>query len=248
MQFMRRALSVIALAGWAGFAAVPSLAGEELVVTARQKDGTTVPYILDVEGNNPNYVVILFPGGTGNLDPRMVNGKLLYNLSGNFLIRSRKHLVDHAFATVASNSSQSEERMQALLDDIKQRYPAAQIYLMGTSKGTYDTMRLSGYLSDKIAGVIHTASLNEIASFDARRYKNRHLLVHHRRDSCRVTGFYFAEQSHKKFGNELIVMDGGTSIGDDCLAAAYHGFNGIEAETVAKIKEWILRGAAPTKP
>ena len=38
-------------------------------------------------------------------------------------------------------------------------------------------------------------------------------------------------------------MDGGKSTGDDCEAYAYHGYNGIEAETVAQIKAWIARGA-----
>jgi len=103
-------------------------------------------------------------------------------------------------------------------------------------------------LDDKIAGIVHTASLDDVADFDARKYKNRHLLVHHRLDTCKVTGFGSAEYSHKKFGNELIVMDGGTSVGDDCQARSYHGFNRIERETMARIKEWILRGAAPGKP
>jgi len=60
---------------------------------------------------------------------------------------------------------------------------------MSTSKGTFETMELAGYLSDKIAGVIHTSSLAHIASFDASQYKNRQLVVHHRNDSCHVTPF-----------------------------------------------------------
>jgi len=235
------------LAVLAGLATTALLAGEELITTARYPDGREVPYILNTAGDNPQYVVILFPGGTGDMDPHMEDGKLVYKSRGNFLIRSRKHIVDDDFATIATNASQSEERIQAILDDIKRRYPGAQVYLMGTSRGTYDTMRLSKYLEDKIAGVIHTASLDDVAGFDATKYKNRQLLVHHRLDTCRVTNFGSAEYSHKKFGNELIVMDGGTSVGDDCQALAYHGFNGIEAKTIAKIKEWIRRGPSPNK-
>ena len=41
------------------------------------------------------------------------------------------------------------------------------------------------------------------------------------------------------YGTELIEMEGGKSTGDDCEAFAYHGYNGIEAETVDKIKAWI---------
>ena len=239
---------LVTLTLWAGTFARAALADEELVTTARYQDGTVVPYILNFKNDKPEYVVILFPGGTGNMDPKISDGKLTYNFGGNFLIRSRKHIVDDMFVTVSTNSTQSEERIQAILDDIKRRYPTAQIYLMGTSRGTHDTMRLSKYLQDKIAGVIHTASLDDIASFDARQYKNRHLLVHHKRDACKVTPFVSAEYSHEKFGNELIVMDGGISNDDDCQGFSYHGFNGIEAETMAKIKEWIRRGKSATKP
>jgi hypothetical protein len=34
------------------------------------------------------------------------------------------------------------------------------------------------------AGEIHTSSLNKIHEFDARKYKNRQLVVHHRNDGC----------------------------------------------------------------
>jgi len=37
-------------------------------------------------------------------------------------------------------------------------------------------------------------------------------------------------------------MSGGRSVGDECEAQAYHGYNGIERETVDKIKQWIIAG------
>jgi hypothetical protein len=62
-------------------------------------------------------VIILFPGGSGTVDPRMENGNLVYGYRGNFLLRSRKFVVDGQFATVTTNTTQSEERIQAVLDD-----------------------------------------------------------------------------------------------------------------------------------
>jgi hypothetical protein len=103
-------------------------------------------------------------------------------------------------------------------------------------------MALAGYLSDKIAGVIHTSSLNKIYGFDARKYKNRQLVVHHQADACQVTLFGSAKASHERYGNELIVMEGGISVGDPCEAFAHHGYNGIERQTVDAIKKWILQG------
>lgn len=224
-----------------GLSPLPGLAGEELITSAQMPDGTTAPYILNTGNGAPKYVVILFPGAEGSVTPRLVDGQLSYKAKGSFLIRSREHIVDDEFATVATDASRSEERIQSILDDIKRRFPAAQIYLMGTSRGTHDTMALSPYLSTRIAGVIHTSSLNAISGFDPRPFQNRHLLVHHRRDACHTTLFSNAQYSHEKFGTELIVMDGGETRGESCRGRAFHGFNGIERETMARIKAWIKR-------
>jgi hypothetical protein len=201
-----------------------------------------VPYILNSSLATPRYVLILFPGGSGRVDPHMRDGELVYGFQGNFLLRSRRYMVDDDFATVTTNSSESEACIQAVLDDIKRRFPGAQVYLMGTSNGTAATMALAGYLSERIAGVIHTSSRSEIEQFDSRRYMNRQLIVHHKRDACRGTPFFAAEAAHRRFGTDFIAMDGGTSVGHPCEALAYHGYNGIERETVAAIKKWIRQG------
>jgi hypothetical protein len=238
--YMKTSCAVLLLA--LGLAARVCLAAADLITTAHYPDGEPVPYILDSVDASPKYVVILFPGGSGAVDPRMENGRLVYGLKGNFLIRSRPLIVDREFATVTTNTTQSEERIQAVLDDLKRRFPAARIYLMGTSNGTSATMALAGYLADRIAGEIHTSSRSQIYGFDARKYRNRHLVVHHKNDLCRVTPFNAAEASHERFGNDFIAMEGGISVGDACEAFAHHGYNGIERETIDAIKNWIRRG------
>ncbi|MGH8764478.1 MAG: hypothetical protein ACRET8_02065 [Burkholderiales bacterium] len=224
------------------FFAQSAFAAEELITTAHYPNGEVVPYILNYQNLSPRYVVILFPGGTGEVNPRMEDGKLVYGFKWNFLLRTRNFIVDDEFVTVTTNASQSAERIQTILDDLSRRFPKARVYLMGTSRGTHDTMVLAGYLSDKIAGEIHTSSLDGIRSFDARKYKNRHLVVHHKYDGCRVTPFAAAQVSHEKYGNELIAMEGGTEGGDPCQPGGHHGYHGIEKETIDAIKQWIKRG------
>jgi hypothetical protein len=225
-----------------GLSAGLCFAREELVTTAPYGNGDTVAYVLNSENPSPKYVLILFPGGTGSVAPHMQDGKLVYMAKGNFLLRARKFIVDNEFATVATDSTQLAERVQALIDDLKARFPATRIYLVGTSRGTYDTMALAPYLSDRIAGEIHTSSMRDIATFDARKYRNRQLLVHHKEDQCRVTPLYAAQMSHDRYGTELILMDGGISVGDPCEAFAHHGYNGIEKETAEAIKKWVRQG------
>lgn len=217
-------------------------AAEMLVVAPQAGSKEGIPYVLTYENMFPKYLLILFPGGSGEVNPKMVDGKLTYLARGNFLMRARKFLVDGEFSTVATDSSPSKSRIQAVIDDLKTRFPAAQIYLMGTSKGTFDTMELADYLSDKIAGEIHTSSMRGISFFDAGKYKNRQLIVHHRQDSCSVTPFSAAQAAHDKYGSELLVMEGGISVGDACQAFAHHGYNGIEKETAEAIKKWVRQG------
>lgn len=139
-----------------------------------------MPYILNAGNALPRYVVILFPGGSGRVEPRMQDGTLVYGFKGNFLLRARP------------------------------------------------TMALAGYLSERIAGEIHTSSHSEIYGFDTR--------------TCRSTPFFAAEAAHERYGTDLIAMDGGISVGGPCEAFAHHGYNGIERETAAAIKKWIKQG------
>jgi hypothetical protein len=217
-------------------------AAEDLITTAQYPDGESVPYILNSVSERPKYVVILFPGGTGILNPRMRDGKLVYGYPGNFLLRGREHLVDEEFATVATNATDSETRVQVLLDDLKRRFPEAKLYLAGTSNGTRATMKLAGYLQDRIAGAIHSSSRSQIYWFNAKEFRNRHLVLHHVNDWCRVTPYSAAVRSHEAYGNDFIAMEGGVSQGDECGAFAHHGFNGIERETAQAMKEWMRKG------
>jgi hypothetical protein len=219
-----------------------TFAEEELLAAPYDDSENGVPYIFNHTGMQPLYILILFPGGSGLVDPKIVEGKLVYKAKGNFLLRARQYFVDEEFATVATNSTQSTSRIQALIDDLNRRFPNVRIYLIGTSKGTYDTLELAAYLSDKIAGEIHTSSMKRISFLNPKDYKNRQLIVHHRLDTCFVTPLSAAQSSHDKYGTELILIDGGISVGDECEAYAHHGYNGIEKETADAIKNWVRQG------
>lgn len=216
-------------------------AADSLVSTAHYANGEVIPYILTTETENPKYVLILMPGGSGRLEPHMEGDTLEFRAKGNFLIRSRSLFGSGDFAAVSTDATASEERMQALIDDIHQRFPIAAIYLLGTSRSTEATMRLAPYLSERIAGVIHTSSMKEIMWFDTRPLKNRQLIVHHRNDTCKVTRYDAAQTAAQKFGTDFITMEGGIAVGDACEAFAHHGYNGIENETVEAIKAWIRK-------
>ena len=220
----------------------PARAADELVTSARTADGETVPYILTTKPGTPAYAVILMPGGRGVVNPRMMDGKLVFTGFGNFLIRSRELFADGRFVAVSTDATTSPDRILAIVRDLEARYGKLAVYVVGTSRSTEATMALARTLDGKVAGFIHSSSVNGIAGFDPRGLKSRNLIVLHVRDACRVTSPSSGVASHRKYGTDLIEMDGGKSTGEDCEAYAYHGYNGIEAATVDRIKAWIAAG------
>ena len=222
--------------------ALPAAARDELVTSARTPGGETIPYVLTTKAGAPAYAVILMPGGSGVMNPRMVDGKLVFGFGGNFLIRSRELFADGRFVAASTDATSTPARILAIAQDLERRFGKVAVYVIGTSRSTEATMILAAPLDGQVAGFVHTSSMNGIASFDPRKFRSRHLVVYHRMDACRVTRPSASAASRSSYGTETIEMEGGTSSGDDCEARVYHGYNGIEAETVARIKAWITAG------
>ncbi|MFI5002108.1 MAG: hypothetical protein ACHQK9_19675 [Reyranellales bacterium] len=219
------------------------LAADELAKSAPMANGQTINYILTTaSGEPPRYAVILMPGGPGILNPRLEGTKLVMSGGGNFLIRSRALFATGPFVAASTDATTTVDRMMAVINDIERRYGKIEIYLVGTSRSTESTMGLAKPLDGRVAGFVHSSSMSAISSFDPRGLKSRHLIVLHAMDACRATRPSAGVASHRSYGTDLITMEGGKSTGDDCEAYAYHGYNGIEKETVDKIKAWIVAG------
>jgi hypothetical protein len=172
------------------------------------------------------------PGGKGIMSPG----------SGNFLIRSRAIFAEGPFVAASTDATSKPDRIMAIANDLQRRYPGVKVYVVGTSRSTEATMALARPLDGRVAGFVHSSSMNGIGSFDPRGLRSRNLIVLHKKDACVATKPSNGMASHNKFGTALIELDGGRSTGDDCEAFAYHGYNGIERETVEKIKAWIMAG------
>lgn len=216
-----------------------SFAGDQLAV-GKMTDGTTVPYILTTsDGEKPRYAVILMPGGAGKLAPRMEGNKLAFASGGNFLIRTRAIFAEGPFVAASTDATTTPDRIMAIVRDLTARFGALSVYVVGTSASTNATLTLAEPLDGQVAGFVHTSSMNRVASLDPRKLKSRHLIVLNKRDACQYTKPANGSVSHSRYGTDLIEMDGGKSSDTDCEAYAYHGYNGIERETVGKIKAWI---------
>ncbi len=209
-------------------------------------------------------VVILFAGGDGGIQIG-TNGDI--RRSGNFLVRSRDLFVAQGLAVIVFDAP-SDRQAPPFMDqfrqtsehvgDIKATIAWARqelklpVWLVGTSRGTQSVAYAATQLplaEGGADGIVLTSTVltdrrsRPVPAMALDRISVPVLVAHHRQDTCRVCHFndlptLTSKLKHVKH-TETMVFDGGNSNGDACEARAYHGYNGIEAEVVAKLAAWV---------
>lgn len=257
---MRTWIALLMLASVAG----PCVAAEE-VVTIPTRSGVTLSYLLDQDKTaSPKIVVVSFVGGFGaiGLERRAQKGAVKFGPTANFLVRIKDQLTDAEIADVIVDSpsdqlpdgmndrfrlgSEHAADIRSLIGNLRQRFPGAKIFLLGTSRGTISAAALGATLSDIVQGVVLTSTVTNadrtgraLSGFDFDSIKVPVLLVHHRDDGCRTSPYSGASRLSKKF--PLISVSGGDPPqGDPCESMAQHGYVGREAPTAQAIRDWML--------
>ena len=208
---------------------------------------------------------MLFTGGHGGLHLK-ADGTIT-ELQGNFLLRSREAFAAQGFAVAVIDAPSDRQSPPYLggfrqtaehVNDVKsviawlRRELKLPVWLIGTSRGTQSV----AYIATQVApadggpdGIVLTATILDdrrtraVPEMALERIKVPVLVVHHLQDGCRVCLFSDMPRLTAKLKSiprtELITFDGGINIGNPCEARAYHGFNGIEADVIARIAAWI---------
>ena len=257
---MRTPLAILLLVAWSW----PCLAAEELL-SIPTRNGVTLSYLLDQDkATAPKVVVISFIGGLGalGLERRAQKGPVKFGPTANFLVRIRDRMTDADAADVIvdSPSDQLPDGMsdrfrsgqdhatdiRALIRDLKQRFPGARVFLLGTSRGTISAAALGASLGDLVQGVVLSSTVTNadrtgsaLSAFDFGSIKVPVLLVHHHDDGCRSSPYSGAERLSKKF--PLVSVSGGDPPqSEPCEAMSQHGYLGREAPTAEAIRNWML--------
>jgi hypothetical protein len=240
---------------------------KEVLVSITTEDNKIQQGVLSlkINSNQPTYLAVLLPGYPSVVIPEMKNN-IMYNakLIGNFLIRSRSHLVDEKIASlivdckpnitgICQSSYQSSiERHQdvsKLIIEIKKRYSSIrEVWLVGTSMGTISSSFMPTYDENFYTGSIHTAtitvtgggSFGELGNFDYKKTKIPQFFIHHKDDPCDKTTYARVKDITDKFNLPLVSVFGGSDFkGNPCAAFSQHGFRGKEKEVMNTIKEII---------
>lgn len=263
---MRQFLASIVLGAAAAASLCPAAAAQaqiaSQVVDVPTRSGVTQRFLY-LAPPAPTRAVILFVGGQGGLrigpDGSLGGGK------GNFLVRSRELFAQHGLAVAvidAPSDRQSPPFLAGFREtpehaaDIKAvigwlRRAGLPVWLVGTSRGTQSAAYAATALApgDGPDGLVLTSAILRdqrdwpVPALPLDKLSIPVLVVHHEQDGCRLCAYRDMPLPMDRLAplrtKELITFNGGDSRGDPCEAFAYHGYNGLEADVVGKIADWI---------
>lgn len=261
---------------WAWSQPVPAHAEgllEEMITVTLPDGKRTQSGVYSVRQGTSNHtrLAVLLPGYPSVVRPVVAGGVMQSaRLTGNFLIRARRHLVDETIATLIVDchsdsgdycsggyqaSADRQRHVQQLIDAVKERYPTlTQVWLVGTSMGTLSSSFMPVHDPKAYAGAIHTASITEpyapnsyreLAGFDYRRSGVPQFFVHHKNDPCTLTTWSGAKRIADQYQFPLITVHGGSGFqGHPCMALTEHGFRGMEVQTMRLLARLVKTGQA----
>jgi len=245
--------------------ALPSLS--ETIISVTTPSGAMQTGVLSMRGDasEARYLAVIIPGHPGILRPTNgPNGAVRVRLAGNFLIRSRHHLVDRDipallvdcrsdFQEACMDEYQaSEDRVrdiEALVRRTRALLPAvSQIWIVSTSRGALTSAAAVSFGERTFTGAIHTAGMIDRARELGLDFRGAmpQFIIHHADDPCYVTSFASARTLAREQSITLITARGGNGFrGRLCDAYTQHGFNGIEPAVMGRVRE-VIRGTDRT--
>lgn len=247
------------------FVSVSTSASE--LVTLNTRSDIEQKFIL-IKPTTPVASVILFAGGSGTLDLSSFSDDPTINKrKNNFLVRTRELFESHGFlvAVVDAPSDHSSKKGMSggfrdsveHVEDIDhvirylRKIADVPVWMVGTSRGTESATNIAINSSEKVAGLILTASMSvpnakgtPVTDMDLDRIIIPTLIVAHSKDGCWVTPPEGAKEIAEGLINsrkvEVKMFSGGdTPISKPCKGRSYHGFLGIEDEVVSFIADFI---------
>lgn len=242
---------------------------EEEVITA-QLDGYTISGLVSrMPGTKTyKYAIAQFPGYPSIMRLHVEDGRPVFELQGNTLVRGRNLWLDPdtLVLTVDAPSDQwgtfyhhfrRDSRygrdMAALMKAVEQRYAVANWSFIGHSEGGISAYGAAAPNLNRVKHVVMLAPVfvptkqgPGISGLDWDTFSGRLLWVHHADDPCKYTPYSAAVEHAQRTKSPLLTVRGGSEpSGEACRARSQHGIPGMEEQTFAAIQGWIKTGHVP---
>ena len=241
--------------------AAAGAAAQEMVSLPTRPGVTQSFVILPMQGGEPQALALLYVGGGGRINLHTEAGEVKF-AARNFLPRSSAEFVRNGVLPVVMDAPSDQGELtegyrfggeqtldaRAVVKELKKRFPALPIYLVGTSRGTISAAVVARDLVDEVAGVVLTSTMfgsstprrqaPTLRGFDYSGIKSRLLFVHHREDACEHTPYASAARLGQRYA--LVSVRGGKPAeSGPCEPFSAHGYFGREAQTVDAIANWM---------
>ena len=244
---------------------------EVITVTSRfdVSDGgkeITLPFLLDTPaGTGITAILLVISGGNGQLNLRTKEGKISHDVNTNPFIRSTTLLHERSIGLAMPDVPSDRSRginttfrkgrehtadIEAVLKDLRTRYPKAKVYLAASGSGAVSALFAAGSLGRGVDGIILAgADSGQVHAYDHSSVKVPLLMLHHTADSCDGSPFLEAKEIADRYSFTLIAFSGGTPDRDKnpCWSRTKHGLFGLDGKIVETIGGWIA-GQKPASP
>jgi pimeloyl-ACP methyl ester carboxylesterase len=265
-QQLNRLLRMIAvLAAFSPLASTNAYAEEAgtlMRIPSARADAKIPVFVHATEGARAT--VVLLSGGGGGIGKVSDGG---WPDSSNFLVRTAPLFAASGFnvAVMARASDLSDldygvrvgkehmDDIRKVLQKMKEKFPGS-VWLVGTSRGTVSAAAAGIALRDEklIDGIALTSSVTDykktgaVPAQDLDRLTVPVLVMHHEQDGCKVCRPHEVSGIMRGLKNapvkKLVMVNGGSNpSGDPCEGMHYHGYIGMEKETVGIISDWIKK-------
>ena len=238
------------------------------LVSLSTRENVTQSYFLASVPENPQAIALLFSGSGGFIRLRKEGEQIKFG-NDNFLVRSRREFITRGVIAAIIDAPSDQQRnwgmtdefrrgefhftdISAVVDDLGKRFLDVPLFLIGTSRGSVSAAALGARFSQKLTGVVLTASMfraagrksNEpgpgLTGFNFATIKSPLLIVHHVSDQCSATPYGDAARLSENY--PLITVFGGSPPqSGPCDPFSAHGYFGKESETIEQIVNWMLK-------
>jgi hypothetical protein len=242
---------------------------EETIVTAKLDGYTISGLVTRLPGKTKfKYGIALFPGYPSIMRLREEDGRQIFELQGNTLVRGRRLALDNDTLVLTVDAPSDEwanfghyfrrgnrygKDIRALLTEVMKQYPVADWTFIGHSEGAVSAygaavpnLDIVKHLALVSSVFVPTKNGAGISGLDWDMLANKLLFVHHEEDPCQYTPYRSAKQYAEKANSPLLTVRGGSEgRGDACRAWSEHGLPGMEQQTLSAIKTWSRTGVVP---